>query len=84
MLVSNESSVENESRVLTMFACRFFLADWDQRATHTKFEIRAPIATMSATCMRVSIPPSFTTLVLVSPKVLQLNQITLLHNEEDN
>jgi len=39
---------------------------------------------MSATCIRVSILPSFTTLVLVSPKVLQLNQIIPLYNEEDN
>lgn len=84
MLVSNESSVENESRVLTMFACRFFLADCDQRAIHTRFEIQAPIATMRATCNKVSNPPSLTTLALVSPEALQLNRITPLHNEEYN
>ena len=53
-----------------MFVCRFFLADCDQSVKHTRFDMQAPIATISATCNNDSIPPSLTTLVVVSPKRL--------------
>ena len=60
--MSSDMSVENESSVLTMFACRFFFADWGQRVMHTRFEMQAPSATTRATCSSVSTPPSLTTL----------------------
>jgi hypothetical protein len=62
------------------------LADCDHRVIHTRFEIRAPIATMSATCNKIPIPPSLTTLAVLSqPRPPHnVNQITRLHNEEDD
>ena len=44
---------------------------------HTKFEMQAPIATISATCNRVSNPPSLTTLVDRQRKKSPTNKIGL-------